>query len=187
MQERATLGFLYLWRIYSSLVQSKCFWDRSWHRELAEFWCWIGEFSLIQFPSHAQAALRVFSLAWTLWEFQVPKPEPRFCPAKLNKSRGAENLTWDLSRRNLHLNLWIIGVIPGIRMLLEQPCHCSNGITAVFLPFLIFFLFVLSNIESNFKNVIQSPFVSHTETQCLKPLQKQRHSLAFYCCLFKSV
>lgn len=137
--------------------------------------------------SHAQAALRVFSLAWTLWEIQVPKPEPRFCPAKLNKSRGAENLTWDLSRRNLHLNLWIIGVIPGIRMLLEQLCHCSNGITAVFLPFLIFFLFVLSNIESNFKNVIQSPFVSHTESQCLKPLRKQRHSLAFYCCLFKSV
>lgn len=43
----------------------------------------------------------------------------RKCPTQLNKSTGDGNLTWDLNKRNLHLNLWILAVIPGIRMFLE--------------------------------------------------------------------
>lgn len=43
----------------------------------------------------------------------------RNCPTTLNKSTGDGNWTWHLSKRNHHLHLWILAVIPGIRMFLK--------------------------------------------------------------------
>lgn len=147
------------WGIHSSFVQSKSFWGRSRHRELAEFWCWIVEPSHFPWPGCSevvQHCLDTLGMSGTAQPSWIKAQGMGISPGTKNCSEMQERGIW---AREISTLTFGTGIYSWNK---EQQHHCNNGLIAAYL-----FFFFLSNIDSNLKNWIQTQFVP-TQAQCLK-------------------
>lgn len=118
VQERATLGFYTGEGFTAPLYNPKASGAGGDSENWLNFGAGLLSFVTTQFPSLGRDSSALLGHLGNV----------RNCPTKLNKSTGDGNPSWELSKRNLHLNLWI----PGITMFLDQPCHCNNSLIATF-------------------------------------------------------
>lgn len=127
------------WGIHSSFVQSKSFWGRSRHRELAEFWCWIVEPSHFPWPGCSevvQHCLDTLGMSGTAQPSWIKAQGMGISPGTKNCSEMQERGIW---AREISTLTFGTGIYSWNK---EQQHHCNNGLIAAYLFF--FFLVILT-------------------------------------------